>query len=318
MAPSFSSPTTTFSFTLEPGKQGQITTVSEIIEDEDDTLTVEKRRLCRHLGLEDETGHPPTNPLQIQPLFFIEKTPDSRGPPCNLPGCNRRIEPGDLRLALNPAMESNHWFRASSDFYHIRCFEKIADFSQADFLDRVQPLTRNTWELRGLKASSVRDGSYIVPGGVERLILEWKVTRGMWIDKRDGVYDERAYYIDEGFDDLLHKAGSSTYIPRGRPAGLDLYEHYALSQLLAPNESDGPQDQQEWNLFAHYLDFTVKTLSNPHELSMMLQRWEDDVTLAWREDRDAKNALAQKATRALKRLSAIPIPQAGSNRLGYY
>lgn len=57
------------------------------------------------------------------------------------------------------------------DLYHIRCFESIADFSQ-EFIDRVWPLTRNSWMFRGLAASSVFDANYLVSGGIERLVLE--------------------------------------------------------------------------------------------------------------------------------------------------
>lgn len=163
------------------------------------------------------------------------------------------------------------------DFYHVECFEKIADFSQADFLHRIQPLTRTTWKLRGLKASSVLNGNYLVPGGVERLVLEWKVTRGEWIDKRDGSYDESKNRLDQGFDDLLHKAGSAGYKPQAKPENMERSEYYNLLSSLAPYESDGPDDTEEWNLFDQYLDRTAETLDNPHDLSQMLLRWEIDV-----------------------------------------
>lgn len=76
------------------------------------------------------------------------------------------------------------------DFYHVACFEKIADLSQADFLDRILPMTRAFFHLRNLKANNIADGDYLCDEGAERLILEWKVQRGKWIDKRDGVEQE--------------------------------------------------------------------------------------------------------------------------------
>lgn len=82
-----------------------------------------------------------------------------------------------------------------SALYHIEFFEKIADFSRVEFLGRIQPLTRKTWRLRDAKIGSILDGNYLVSSGVERLVLEWKVTRGKWADKRDGMYDEKFLQI---------------------------------------------------------------------------------------------------------------------------
>jgi hypothetical protein len=125
----------------------------------------------------------------------------------------------------------------------------------------------------------VLDGNYLVPGGVERLVLEWKVTHGKWIDKRDGVYDESEdeKRVHADFFALLRKAGSSEYKQLMKPTGLSFDEYYNLLGPLAPYESDGPHDTEEWNLFDTYLDSTVKALDNPHDLSTMLQRWHDDV-----------------------------------------
>ncbi|KAL4931660.1 uncharacterized protein BDV17DRAFT_241154 [Aspergillus undulatus] len=100
----------------------------------------------QHLGLGPNPGDPPANsPPQTQPLFFIEMAPDSRGgAKCKLPTCDEIIMPGELRLAMSPAMSYGGWSRLSASLYHIRCFEKLAGFTHADFLDRIQPLTRQT------------------------------------------------------------------------------------------------------------------------------------------------------------------------------
>jgi len=50
-----------------------------------------------------------------------------------------------------------------------------------------------------------------------------------------------------------------------------------LLVTLAPYESNGPDDTEEWNLFDTYLDSTVKAFNDPHDLSTMLQRWHEDV-----------------------------------------
>ncbi|GKZ16648.1 hypothetical protein AbraIFM66951_000116 [Aspergillus brasiliensis] len=281
----------------------------------EDALDIDRRQLRQHLGLGPEPGDPPSNTPQIQPLFFIEQAPNSRGAKCKLSICGNNIWPGELRLALNPSMAYWGRYRSSCDYYHIHCFEKIADFSQADFLDRIQPVTRHTWKLRGLKGSSVLDGNYFVSGGVERLVLEWKVTLGKWMDMRDGVYDEESNRLSEDFEALLRKAGSAEYPNLSQPEGMTYFEYHNLRYHFAPYESDGPGDTEEWNLFTTYLDSTAEALDKPHSLSTMLQRYQNDAVLARKDEREldeaakeARRQLGEKAVRALRRLSTIPIP----------
>jgi hypothetical protein len=157
----------------------------------------------------------------------------------------------------------------------VRCFEKLVDFSQADYLGRVTPITRNTVKFRGLRGTAIADGNYLVDGGAERLILEWKVSMGCLIDRRDGVPIEP---LELDFDDLLHKAGSASYKPK-KIASMTDFEHLNLSLSLAPIESDGAEDQQEWNLFEQYLPLTfddLEDLNDRHSLSDMLDLWKHD------------------------------------------
>ncbi|KAL2812252.1 hypothetical protein BJX63DRAFT_248206 [Aspergillus granulosus] len=288
-------------------------------------LDSERARLRNHLGLPTHEGAPFPDQPRIQPLFFIERVPDSRAVTCSLPGCTRgSLQPGELRLALNPGMGGDMWFRSSSDYYHIPCFELLADFASPAYLDRIQPLTRNTFKLRGLKPSSVLDGSYLLPGGIERLILEWKITRGKAIDKREGVYDERMYTLDESVYELLYRAGSRRYRPICRPGSLDQFEFYTLSKTLAPNEHSS-RGREEWNLFEAFLGEE----EGVHDLSGMLGRWQDAVALARQDTRspssnsvssedEDQTVLSPTAVRAIRRLSVIPTPQIGFNRLSCY
>ncbi|KAL3462496.1 hypothetical protein BJX64DRAFT_277202 [Aspergillus heterothallicus] len=303
--------------------EGYISSHQDVI----DPLDPERQRLRNHLGLPAKEGAPVPEQPRIQPLFFIERVPDSRAIKCSLPGCSHgALQPGELRLALNPGMGGDMWFRSSSDYYHIACFELLADFTSPAYLDRIQPLTRNTFKLRGLKPSSVFDGSYLLPGGVERLVLEWKVTRGKAIDKRDGVYDERMYKLEESIYELLYRAGSRSYRPVRRPGLLDQFEFYTLSKTLAPNET-AHGGKEEWNLFERFLeDGEAKGI---HDLSEILRRWRDAAILASqhtiksssngipREIED-QPVLSATAVRAIRRLSTIPIPQVGFNRLSCY
>lgn len=177
-------------------------------------------------------------------------------------------------------MDDDPWISnilLSSALYHIDCFEKIADFSRVEFLDRIQPLTRNTLKFRDVKIGSILDGNYLVSGGVERLVLEWKVTHGKWADKRDGLYNESKDKLAPDFDSLLRQAGSALYQGSKAPDGMGQFEYYNLITTLAPNESDGQDDTSEWNLFNEYLDPAAQALDNPHDLSAMLRRWQTDV-----------------------------------------
>jgi len=52
-----------------------------------------------------------------------------------------------------------------SDYYHIRCFERIADFSQADYLDRVTVVDHPNRHL-------TKGGYYPCDAGAQRIVLE--------------------------------------------------------------------------------------------------------------------------------------------------
>ncbi|KAL4947985.1 hypothetical protein BDW69DRAFT_189679 [Aspergillus filifer] len=292
-------------------------------ESEFDNLNHERARLHQHLGL-DSAHPPPYN--HIQPLFFIERCPDTTIPiKCSLPGCKKSITSESLRLALNPGMSGDTWFRSSSDYYHPSCFELLAPLSSnTTYLSRLIPLTRNTYPLRGLKPSSVSDGTYLLPGGTERLILEWKLRRSIALDQRDGVFDPARYDLDEQVRGLLYRAGEEGYFPSKRPRGLDVFEYFTLVRTVAPNEG-------RWNLFEEFLDASMIEENNGrrdwerHDLSNLLEKWEDAMTLAWQDKTStttgtataniSADALSPTAIRAIKRLSTIPVPQAGFGRV---
>ena len=48
--------------------------------------------------------------------------------------------------------------------------------------------------------------------------------------------------------DLLHKSGTANFRPR-KLAGMSENRFIELSTKMAPIESDGPDDEDEWNLF---------------------------------------------------------------------
>jgi hypothetical protein len=79
------------------------------------------------------------------------------------------------------------------------------------------------------------------------------------------------------FDSLLRQAGSAVYQGSKIPDGIDRFEYYNLMTTLAPNESGSPDDKSEWNLINEYLDSSAQALDNPHDLSFMLQHWQNYV-----------------------------------------
>ncbi|KFY71082.1 hypothetical protein V499_08734 [Pseudogymnoascus sp. VKM F-103] len=248
-------------------------------------------------------------PSSVKPTFWVEVAPPStRGAKCRLDGCPAIIMPGQYRIAVYPGL---HDFRGhqSPDFYHVVCFEKIADFSQADFVNQVQPVTWNTWSFRNLNSSSVLDGNYLLDAGAERLTISWKEAVKKLIDERDGVEtkDDAETKDDPSaaVRDLLDNAGSSKYVPQ-EIAGANAFELRLLSSTLAPNESDGPEDTDEWNLFDEYLvarDDDQKSLDNRHTLGMTLFLWRDHV-----DKKRIEEELDPKAIRAIKRLAVTPMP----------
>ncbi|KUJ18896.1 uncharacterized protein LY89DRAFT_696307 [Mollisia scopiformis] len=306
---------------------------SETLHNNDQIIEATKA-LRRHIGLAEDPGEESTLPKPSpEPLFFIEVAPPSnRGARCKL-HCPKNIMPGEYRIAVDPGQEEYYgrggnpgkcskfpkWSSAlliqpSIDYYHIHCFEKTADFSQASFLDRVMPLTRNVTRLKNLKGSSILDGHYLLDAGAERLGLQWMVTMGKLVDKRDGVGiadpegDDKVTYLM----DLINKAGSSSYKPK-MPSGMSTFY-------------DGPDDSEEWNLFQEYLAVSEEhdeSLDNRHSLSQTLDAWRFDVTLATSENlsdrgKELKAELSPKAIRAIKRLDVTPMPDVQSAFLGRF
>lgn len=159
-----------------------------------------------------------------------------------------------------------------ADFYHVKCFEKLADFAKTEWLTRLAPLSRVTFPARGLKATSLQDGDYLVDGGAEKLILHWKSSMGRLIDERDGVEHKPE---DPDFVDLIYKAGSASFAAK-QPEGLGLLEYGRLLGCLAPIESDGPGDAHEWNLIEEYSPLRFDDLDDLKQtniLSSMLEKW---------------------------------------------
>ncbi|KAI0996649.1 hypothetical protein K3495_g11534 [Podosphaera aphanis] len=123
------------------------------------------------------------------------------------------------------------------------------------------------------------------------------------------------------FLDLWHNAGSSRFNSRGHIPGMQQHEYFNLLTLLAPWESEGPGDNNEWNIFDALLgkkDNQEKAdrKNKSNELSAILSKWERWVELVHSPENsltpqqmDEKKSIGEKGCRAIKRLAVIPMPQ---------
>ncbi|RYP36414.1 hypothetical protein DL767_003377 [Monosporascus sp. MG133] len=239
--------------------------------------------------------------------FWVELTPRPSpigGLDCRLPNCDRMIEAGDYRITVSPGM---HHMGLSP--WNAECFERLADFSQAQYLRRLRPITRHTVPLR----IDPYNAYALLDGGAEKLILEWKEVLNGLIARRAGdpwpPQDLATYGI-------LHSAGRLGFY-RHKPAFLSHYEYFLHTHQLAPIESDGPGEEDEWDLFDQYYrtehPYDIEYQAN--RLGEMLRSWQHDKVLANSyEDQLDENQLQEKrnlgarALRAIRRLSEIPMP----------
>ncbi|KAI1122124.1 hypothetical protein F5Y10DRAFT_81812 [Nemania abortiva] len=230
--------------------------------------------------------------------FFVEPSPrlGRRGAECQLMSCEKTIQGGDYRIAVYPGMNNNN----NADLYHIRCFEKLVDFSNPDCLERLEPVTTVT---------SVRGRNYLVDAGAEKLIFHWKNSMVCLIAERDG-HDSRPP-DNPDFVELFYNAGSASYTPK-KPKGISERDYRRLLEL-APIQGDGAGDTDEWDLVEEYspLGFDdLDDLKQTNSLSSMLGKWKLHVFLATSEDsklsergKELRNELSEKAIKVIRRLS---------------
>ena len=120
--------------------------------------------------------------------------------------------------------------------------------------------------------STANEGS-ILDWGAYRLVQEWK------LNLQRAARPERhiSLWLDQERQDLWYNGGSASYkIPKST-TDPSLYLH--LSTVAAAVESDGPYDQDEWNLFNNYLPSSLGVLPAPGKLpklSEVLKNWNRD------------------------------------------
>ncbi|POS88086.1 hypothetical protein EPUL_000330 [Erysiphe pulchra] len=322
-----------------------------------DLESYERNALRRHLGFDNSSRDLATqetsfrSPAMTSPVsFIVERSPPSIKPAkCSFPCCSQVFVSGRYRVAVSPAMKKNA--AQNVDLYHVSCFERIADLSDSAFLERIEPFTRFTNVNRPQE-------DYICAGAVERLVNEWKTRRIRWntivknsyeeeeqnSDDEDDIYDgeneennddsedddvdeeicsrtsiQKNQFNERLLDDLMHNAGSSRFKPYGLVPGMQRQQYFLFLKSLAPWESDGPGDTQEWNLFDTFLgqEESDRTRIQPNvNLSAVLEKWEKWVELVLTPDTSLnheqlkeKAGIGEKGCRAIRRLAVIPLQQ---------
>ncbi|KAK8051823.1 hypothetical protein PG993_003208 [Apiospora rasikravindrae] len=139
--------------------------------------------------------------------------------------------------------------------YHVDCFEKVADLSNAAFVDRLRPMTRSfadgrlqrmAWpigEPNRIHGPSIKGGKFDLDGGATRLIDYWLKSVRSQIASREGQSEE---HVNPHLSDNHSMSGSSyTSLPI-------------------------PEDKEDWNLLMMYVPCKF---DNPNGLSSMLDEW---------------------------------------------
>ncbi|OJJ50307.1 hypothetical protein ASPZODRAFT_13393 [Penicilliopsis zonata CBS 506.65] len=319
--------------------------------------------------------------------FFIEVCPDKLRPDvCRHPKCQQDIDALEYRVAVQPSI-SSPWRNRATEFYHLNCFEEVADFNNPNHVQRVYPLTRHNYEECRLRRRQFSRGHYLVNSGAERLIEKWKENRLALIQD---VHEDFHANIDAALqtftaatqagstatnqtdnteaetiipnnqfattmaaaaayaaslsaasanarvadtevetetengtavsqpvvselEELRNRAGSASYVLPNHIPGVDDFEVFLLGRVLAPIQSSGPGDTNEWNLFDAYLAPYGDGLGL-NELSEALDSYQYDQKIALKKDdqlsheerRYKDEQLGKNAVDALCRLAPIP------------
>ena len=152
----------------------------------------------------------------------------------------------------------------------------IADLNDPSFFERIIPLTRNTFTYRYIHYEEVAAGRYVCDGGAERLVQEWRYKKWEMNQHSKGIPQERR--LQDPMEYIAYNAGSNRFVYREVP-GINMWEVNSYVRPLAPNESDGPDDRNEWNLFESFLYPKPKVKSEQgyyadrHCLSKVLREW---------------------------------------------
>lgn len=203
------------------------------------------------------------------PLFFIESRKRGRGgmPKCVLSNCGELIRGADYRVRVGtiefntnsgyivvPASPEMVWtFRSlipiQGGEYHVKCFELAAALFDVRYLNRISLVIRDRRDLCPEILSQIcvsEDDKRYLDGGAMRLAISWlsnrlhEVAAQEWLDSlpKNTVNGE-----------IWRHAGSAKFRKDIIPDNL---KDSSLVTKLAPFESDGEGDTEEWNMHTQY------------------------------------------------------------------
>ncbi|KAI9747898.1 MAG: hypothetical protein M4579_007361 [Chaenotheca gracillima] len=234
-------------------------------------------------------------------VFYIDRCPTKGNrPKCSLRSCSLQIERDEFRLTLQRPLAAGKSQRI--DYFHLACFEKIADFAQAEFHGRLKVLTEANVGHRGLPKDKALKSDYYCEAGAEMLALAWIEQRGNLINARCGVQQA----LSPALEGPLTPADS-----------LRSSQVQYSSTDLVTWEKDGPDNAREWSLLDSYLNAgdNDENLDSRHSLSNMLKRWRHDKPTPFsppqwlvttphltNSERQERVQLGDKAITAIKRL----------------
>ncbi len=165
------------------------------------------------------------------------------------------------------------------EYYHVRCFETIANLAEAEFLDRIIVVTRDTMKSPETSCATGPEPKKCFPvdSGAERLIYAWKARRARHICDPD-MLTQAEEPMDQGRRDLPEEAEPAGYVAK-RLCGMGLKQYLVLKDSLEPNESGQPDEEEDWILIQTYLNAEEGSGGHEdrHRLSKILERWANDV-----------------------------------------
>ncbi|KAI9889899.1 MAG: hypothetical protein M1814_004734 [Vezdaea aestivalis] len=145
-----------------------------LILNEEETKAVESQRsaLARVFCTKPVSTYGCVTP--VTPLLSIERAA-SRGSwlECSMVCCDASISPEQYRIAVVPgqAYSSDD---SAPDFFHIGCFQQVADVFSPDIFPRIMTLTMDNSWMRGVQWTDLKNQFYICDIGADLLVKEWR------------------------------------------------------------------------------------------------------------------------------------------------
>lgn len=125
--------------------------------------------------------------LRPQHVFLVEHPHTGRIPAkcryslCPQPNKNLTLDGDDYQITVSPGL--GHAMRGHlAAYYHVACFEQLVDWTRANNLNRLMPLTPKTLDHRS--ETSATPFRYMIDTGAEHLVWRWRELMWQWMRDR--------------------------------------------------------------------------------------------------------------------------------------